>query len=107
MITLPDVKFVRFIWQQEESLGILHKSGQFVLSLNAVGRITGRRFPFQDIESYIQARLSWESWVEWVFHRYQDRGEFEELQVPYAVVNVLSPVRRPVSLETGMLSVSM
>ncbi|MEN3040966.1 MAG: fumarylacetoacetate hydrolase family protein [Bacteroidia bacterium] len=95
------MKFVRFIWQQEESLGILHKSGQFVLSLNAVGRITGRRFPFQDIESYIQARLSWESWVEWVFHRYQDRGEFEELQVPYAVVNVLSPVRRPVSLRDG------
>lgn len=95
------MKWVRFFWNGEESLGIMDKSGQFVLSLNKVGQITGRRFPFQDIESYLQQRLAWESWVEWIHHRYHERGDFEELQVPYAVVRVLSPVRRPLSLRDG------
>lgn len=95
------MKFVRFFWQNEESLGILDATGQFVLSLNVVGRAVGRRFPFQDIESYLNERLAWESWVEWVYRRYRDRGDFEELQVPYAIVQVLAPVRRPVSLRDG------
>lgn len=95
------MKFVRFVWQNEESLGLMDASGQFVLSLNVVGRATGRRFPFRDIESYLNERLAWESWVEWVHRRYKERGDFEELQVPYAVVQVLSPVRRPVSLRDG------
>lgn len=95
------MKFVRFVWQGEETLGLLSAGGEFVLSLSAVGRATGRRFPFQDAESYIQNRLSHEAWVSWVHRRYHERGDFEELQVPYAVVRVLSPVRRPVSLRDG------
>lgn len=95
------MKFVRFMWQGEESLGLLSYTGQFVLSLNTVGRALGRRFPFQDVESYVQNRLIWEAWVEWVYRRYHERGDFEELQVPYAVVRVLSPVRRPLSLRDG------
>jgi len=95
------MKFVRFVWQGEESLGLLNHTGEFVLSLNAVGRALGRRFPFRDVESYVENRLGWEAWVEWIHRRYHERGDFEELQVPYAVVQVLSPVRRPVSLRDG------
>ncbi|MCS7153372.1 MAG: fumarylacetoacetate hydrolase family protein [Bacteroidia bacterium] len=95
------MKFVRFLWQGQELLGIMDTSEQFVLSLNIVGQVLGRRFPFRDIESYLQARLEWEGWVEWVKRRYHERGDFEDLQVPYAAVRVLSPVRRPVSLRDG------
>ncbi|MCX8112877.1 MAG: fumarylacetoacetate hydrolase family protein [Bacteroidia bacterium] len=95
------MKLIRFIWQGEESLGILDSSGAFVLSLNRVGRALGRRFDCRDVESYIGHRLEWESWVEWVHRRYHERGDFGELQVPYAAVHLLSPVRRPLSLRDG------
>ncbi|MCS6790556.1 MAG: fumarylacetoacetate hydrolase family protein [Bacteroidia bacterium] len=95
------MKFVRFLWQGEISLGILSRDEQFVLSLAAAARAEGRIFPFQDAESYIQHRLPYESWVEWVHRRYHEKGDFEEYQIPYAVVKVLSPVRRPVSLRDG------
>ncbi|MCX7606408.1 MAG: hypothetical protein N2170_03955, partial [Bacteroidia bacterium] len=95
------MKFVRFVWQGEEALGLVGPTGQFVLSLGAVARAVGRSFPFTDAESYIQHRLPYEAWVEWVHTRYLERGDFEELQVPHAVVKVLSPIRRPVSLRDG------
>ncbi|MCS7188440.1 MAG: fumarylacetoacetate hydrolase family protein [Bacteroidia bacterium] len=95
------MKFVRFVWQNEEGVGLLGPTGEFVLSLSAVGRVVGRNFPFRDMETYIQNRLCYEAWVEWVYNRYHLRGDFEELQVPYAVVRVLSPIRRPVSLRDG------
>lgn len=95
------MKFARFVWQGEEALGIIGPTGQFVLSLSAVGRAVGRRFPFTDMESYVQHHLPYEAWVEWVWRRYHQRGDFEELQVPWAAVRALSPVRRPVSLRDG------
>ncbi|MCS7298203.1 MAG: fumarylacetoacetate hydrolase family protein [Bacteroidia bacterium] len=95
------MKFVRFVWQGEEALGLLDRSGKFVLSLNGVGRVLGRRFPFRDVESYVANRLRWEGWVEWIYRRYHEQGDFEELQIPYGVVHVLSPVRKPVSLRDG------
>ena len=95
------MKFARFVWQGEESLGLIGPTGQFVLSLSAVGRVVGRSFPFTDMESYVQNRLPYEAWVEWVWRRYHERGDFEELQVPWVAVRALSPVRRPVSLRDG------
>ncbi|MCS7163318.1 MAG: fumarylacetoacetate hydrolase family protein [Bacteroidia bacterium] len=95
------MKFVRFVWQGEVALGLLSRDEQFVLSLTAVARVTGRDFPFTTLEQYLAYRLPYEAWVEWIARRYHERGDFEELQVPYAVVRILSPLAQPPTLRDG------
>jgi len=96
------MKFVRFMWQNEVHLGILDRSEQFVLSLGLASAALGRRLPYTDLVDYLrEGRAKDEGWVEWIGRRYHEGGDFEELQVPYAVVRVLSPFERPVSLRDG------
>lgn len=79
----------------------MDRSEQFALSLQLVAQACGRSFPFTDVGGYLQQRLTYEGWVEWVAKRYHERGDFEELQVPYAALRVLSPIERPLSLRDG------